>query len=123
MAYEIPGEIVGTLAAGADLSSDQFKAVVVSGTGVVLPNSTGPVNAFGVLQNAPASGNAATVMRSGVSKVAFAQSTLAAGDAFGFSTAGLGIAVDSTAAPRAGVIIEGSSGAAGRLLSCALELL
>ena len=123
MAYEIPGELIGTMAASADLSSDQFKAVVVSGTSVVLPNTTGPITAFAVLQNAPSSGNAATLMRSGVSKVAFAASTLAAGDTFGFSTAGLGIAVDSTAAPRAGVIIEGSSGSAGRLLSCALELL
>ncbi|MDX2466302.1 MAG: hypothetical protein QNL12_03240 [Acidimicrobiia bacterium] len=123
MAFEIPGEIVGTQAAGADLSSDQFKGVVLSGATIVLPNSTGPISAFGVLQNGPASGNACTVMRSGVSKVAFAASTLAAGDAFGFSTAGMGIAVDSTAAPRAGVIVEGSSGSAGRLLSCALELL
>jgi len=68
MAVEQPG-FCFTLEAAGDLSSHQFKAVVVDSNGrAALPGSDGVVVA-GILQNKPsAAGQAASVHRSGISK-------------------------------------------------------
>jgi hypothetical protein len=117
MAYEVPGNIVGSMSAAADLSGKQFYAVVTTSTGGV---NVGGGRIFGILQNAPSSGEAATVMTDGISKVAAAGSTLAVGQAVGFGADGMAEAVGSTA-PRAGVIVLGSSGSTGRILSVDLD--
>lgn len=117
MAYEVPGNIVGSLSASADLSAKQFFAVVTTSTGGV---NVGGGRIFGVLQNAPSSGEAATVMTDGITKLVAAGSTLAVGNPVGINAAGRAAAVGSTA-PRVGVIVQGSSGSTGRILSVDLD--
>lgn len=64
MAYEIPG-FSFTLPAGADLSSSLFRAVDVNSSGVaVLPGAGGRI--IGFLNNRPKSGEAATIVHSGI---------------------------------------------------------
>lgn len=66
--------------AGEDLSSDQYRLVVQSGEfNVVRPNSSSDF-AIGVLQNKPESGEAASVMVDGFSKIV-AGEALAVGNA------------------------------------------
>lgn len=67
MSYEIKGFCVGTEVASADLSSSQFLFSSFSATGVALAGAGEPAD--GVLQDAPASGESASVMVDGVSKV------------------------------------------------------
>ena len=54
--------------AAEDLSSDQYKFVVLSSTGVRRPDSANEI-AHGILQNAPESGDAAQVRVDGISKL------------------------------------------------------
>ena len=68
MAYEIAVLDVAYEAA-EDLSDDQFKFVVLSSGKVRRPDSAAEI-AEGILQNNPASGEAATVRKIGVSKLA-----------------------------------------------------
>jgi hypothetical protein len=69
MAFEyVDSQHKVSLAAGADLSSWQYKIVKVSGTGVVTATAITDIP-LGILQNAPASGKTAEVAVSGVSKV------------------------------------------------------
>lgn len=81
MAFE---NVVSTLpggVAGADLSAAQFHCVVVNSSGVVVLAGDG-AQVDGVLQNDPASGEAATVWTSGsVSKVVVGAGGLSTGDA------------------------------------------
>lgn len=58
-----------TRAAGADLSTKQFYIVKLNTSGQVVLADTAGEKCFGVLQNAPASGEAALVRVFGVSKV------------------------------------------------------
>jgi len=57
-----------SLAAGADLSSDQYKIVKLSGSGVILTAAITDIP-VGVLQNDPASGETASVAVDGITKV------------------------------------------------------
>ncbi|MGD9504559.1 MAG: hypothetical protein AB7W37_06590 [Syntrophobacteraceae bacterium] len=59
-------------AAAEDLSNDQYRIVVLDTGAVRRPNATTDVP-LGVLQNAPASGEAAVVRVMGVSKVRFGE--------------------------------------------------
>ena len=77
MAYEIPGH-TNTLLAAADLSSSQYRFVAENSSGRAAVPSAG-VQCIGVLQNAPASGRAGTIMVDGVSKVE-ASAAITAGD-------------------------------------------
>lgn len=85
MAYEGPQvPPIGTLTAGADLSSKQYHFVkLASGSTVDVCSAVTDVP-IGVLQNNPASGESAEVLFIGVSKVV-ADATLAAGDVIGTS--------------------------------------
>lgn len=67
--------------AAEDLSSDQYKFVVLGSTGVRRPNSEDEVT-LGILQNTPASGEAANVMEIGRSKLEM-NGAVAAGDFVG----------------------------------------
>lgn len=58
-----------TRAAGADLSSSQYKFVESNSSGTATVCGTAGEYALGVLQNDPTSGNAATIAVSGISKV------------------------------------------------------
>jgi hypothetical protein len=88
---------------------------------VNLPASTGDYRAIGVLQNCPKQqDDAATVAIAGVSKVVIEGTTASVGDFIAASTDGRGIAPSTDAKYVSGVILEGSSGAAGRVASVLL---
>lgn len=116
MAYEIPGKMI-TLPAGADLSSSQYLFVTADTSGnAVLPGSTEGVSILGVLQNKPTSGQAASVMIDGVSKVRAISSTVAAGDIIAASSAGYAVAT-VTGDNAVGHILAGTSGGLDRVLT------
>lgn len=118
MAIEIPGQMI-TLPAAVDLSGRQFTFVTVSSTGGAATPTAG-ASVIGVLQNKPTSGQAATVMINGVSKVTSAASTIAVGDVIATTTAGQPAALTS-GDYAVGRIVSGSSGGAGRVLSVNIE--
>ncbi len=104
-------------------STDKYKGITVNSSGHAVVAATTDVagTIIGTLYSHTASTAGAGV--EGVSigvgpivKVNMAASTLAAGDLIGFSTAGFGIA-PTTDAPNFGIIIDGSSGAAGRIVT------
>jgi len=123
MAIEIPGQRYTFPASTAVLSTTsvnwQFRFVELDSDGQLIAPTAGG-NVVGVLQNKPTYENeAGTVMINGVSKVQVAGSTRSVGDSVGGSTAGMAIA-PTTAALARGVIVRGSSGSTGRLLSVQL---
>jgi len=58
--------------AGEDLSNDQYRIVILSSGTILRPNAATDVP-LGVLQNAPASGEAASVRLIGISKIVFGE--------------------------------------------------
>lgn len=87
MAYEIPVLVDSKHLAYADLSTHQFKFVKLTSNGIELC-SAATDKPFGVLQNAPIAGEAAEVMRLGVTKVK-SGGTIAIGALVGTSATGL----------------------------------
>lgn len=87
MSYTYDSDDAISLAAGADLSTKQFRAVKVNSSGKAVVAGAGEF-AIGILQNKPASGQAATIVYSGVSK----------GILGGSVTAGATVAADSNGA-------------------------
>ena len=75
MAYEVPLEVL-TLAAGADLSANQYYAVKVNASGQIVLAGAGE-NAIGILQDKPTSGQVGTVMALGISKAIYGASVTA----------------------------------------------
>ena len=69
MAWEVPGLMLPGFTASADLSAKQYYAVKISGAGTVTVCAAVTDVPIGILQNAPASGEAAQVMVNGISKV------------------------------------------------------
>lgn len=68
MAYEIPGFVLGTLLAGDDLSTKQYRFVVgTAGDAIGLANAAG--QPLGTLNNAPEEGEVCEIVTSGVAKV------------------------------------------------------
>lgn len=124
MAYEVPVLNVPGLVADGDLSAKQYYFVKISGAGTVAVCSAVTDRAIGVLQNEPASGQAATVMAVGVSKIS-SDEALSRGDLVGPSADGqCGIKVpgtDITEYIHGQVVV--ATGAAGEiatvLLNCA----
>lgn len=69
MAFEIPGFKPGCFAAAANLSTKQYRAMVVA-DGLLVNVAGAGVDIVGVLQNAPdAAGQAAEIMVSGITKM------------------------------------------------------
>jgi len=68
-----------TFIAGEDLSSNQYYAVYLSADQTVSLCTTAHVDAIGILQNAPKSGEAATVRVLGTTKVVSGETTIAVG--------------------------------------------
>ena len=113
MAYEIPVFDLGTLRAGADLSTHQYKWVKMGTSGtagkVVLCDTAGEVP-LGILQNTPRAEEAASVRVLGVSKVVLAASeVLAAGAMVGATTAATASAA-TTGQNTAGMMLEAGTG-------------
>lgn len=116
MAYEVPGRTVTKLAA-ADLSASQYRFVVLNGSGRAAVPAAG-ARAFGVLQNAPASGAAATIMEEGISKVA-AAAAIAAGALV--ATAADGRAVTAVTGNVVLGLAQTAAGGAGELIAVQLQ--
>jgi len=76
--------LIRTYPAGEDLTADQFRIVVLASGAVRRPDGATEVP-LGVLQNAPASGEAASVMLIGVSKIVFGE-TVAENEWINWST-------------------------------------
>ena len=76
-----------TLTAGADLRTHQFKFVSIDNTGRVALTGNN-AHADGVLQNAPNTGEAATVAISGLAKVKVASTGITRGTAIGSAANG-----------------------------------
>ena len=120
MAYEIPGQRIsvrwGTTTPAT--TSDQFLMYVLDSNGyAVISATTSFTRPFGILQDVPTSTAApGSYMINGVSKVKAAASTLAKGDMFACSSAGLAVS-KSTRHPPLGYILDGSSGSATRLMT------
>lgn len=86
-----------SLLAGEDLSGDQYHAVIISSGTILRPNGAGAAVMFGVLQNAPISGEYAVVRIEGISKIVAGSGGLDEGDLcaaeyVGATDAGKGIA-------------------------------
>jgi streptogramin lyase len=108
-----------TLKAGADLSSSQYFFVKIDANGDVVLAGNGE-NAIGVLQNAPASGEAANIAVAGVSKVIIGDTTsldsgvVISSDANGKAT--LGVSTDFALA----ILIEDTT-ANDDVVSCLIQ--
>lgn len=87
MAFEAAQIKVGQFTASADLSAKQYHFVKMSGNNTVTVCAAITDIPIGVLQNAPASGSAASVALFGITKVV-ADGTLAAGNVIGTSADG-----------------------------------
>lgn len=68
MAYEVPGFMIGTLIAAADLSAAQFLCAKVTAANSVNVATVAGEYVIGILQGKPTSGQPADVMVHGVSK-------------------------------------------------------
>ena len=98
MAYEIPGQIIGTLNATADLSALQYTFVQLTTLGGVTGTTINTQRPIGILQNTPTSNQACEIMVSGVSKLITATTACVPNDLVG-----------STAGGRAVTLTTGSS--------------
>lgn len=114
MAFEIPGFTL-TLEAGANLTTKQYHGVTVNSSGRVVSAGNG-ADAIGVLQNKPNTGQAATIMVTGVSYIRVATGGLTAGDDVGMDADGaavnaattdaiIGIALETAAAGTFGAVL------------------
>jgi len=114
MAFE-GSKLTITLPAASDLSAKQYRFVTVDGDGkLALSGDDG--NAIGVLQNAPASGEAATIAISGVTKIYIGTtSTLDSGSILSSEANGAG-KIQASSAYRLGICLEDST-AAGDIIS------
>ena len=93
MAYEVPGQIIGTLNATADLSALQYTFVTVTTLGGVTGTTINTQRPIGILQNTPTSNQACSIMVSGISKLIAATTSLVAGDLVGSTAGGRAVAL------------------------------
>lgn len=101
-----------SVAAAEDLSSDQYTFVVLTSSGVRRPDSE-TETLYGILQNAPESGDAAVVRLIGISKLAV-NAALSVGDFVkaeyvGASDAGKGKSASGALAYARAMVLEASS--------------
>jgi hypothetical protein len=121
MAYELPGQ-VATFTAAADLSAKQYYFVKITADNTVNVCAAVTDVPIGVLQNAPASGEAASVMLYGISKVS-ANEAIAVGNNIGTGDDGQADVVAAgtdTTVRLVGQALEAAS-AAGEIISCAIN--
>lgn len=108
MAYEIPLQKL-TLVAGANLTANQYRAVVVNNTGKAALAGAGS-RVVGVLQNKPDNGQAAEIMVLGVTKAIYG-GTVTAGAALESNASGQLVA--QTTGQVVGIALE--SGVSGEV--------
>ena len=121
MAYELPGQ-VATFTAAADLSAKQYYFVKITADNTVNVCAAVTDIPIGVLQNAPTSGQAASVMLYGITKLT-AKEAIAVGNNVGTGSDGRAdvVAAGSDTTVRiCGQAIE-AAGAAGQVISCAIN--
>lgn len=124
MAWEGPQIKIPGLVAGASLATAQYKFVKLSADKTVVVCSGVTDVPIGVLQNNPASGEAAEVCAVGVTKIQ-GDGDLTAGDAIGTSGDGQAQTVtvgSETTVYIAGRVLEGNGAAGGlatAIVSCA----
>lgn len=115
------GILLESYPAGEDLSNDQYRFVVLTSSGTVRRPDSADEIPIGILQNAPASGAAASVMSLGRSKIqaggALSVGALIGPEYVSASDAGKAVAVD--ASKCFAVVIESAS-AEDDLASCLL---
>lgn len=124
MAYEKPLLMHSRIAA-ADLSAKQYYFVKLDSSGNVDVCSGATDRPYGVLQNAPTSGQAAEVMLAGISKVS-SDGTIAVGALIG--TSGDGQADSKTAGTDTTEYVVGqhigtAAAAAGDTITCTINCL
>lgn len=118
MAYQSLSFVVGALVAGANLSEAQFRCVTVDENGAVVRESVAGAASFGILQDNPESGAAASVGVSGISK-AVAGDTVTPG--MRWATDSQGRVVEAAAEDYSpGVVLEG--GSVGEIVTVTLGL-
>ena len=116
MAFEIPGFSM-TLVAGADLSSSQYTGVKVNASGQAVTTVNGD-DIIGVLQNKPTSGQAATIVTSGVSLMKAGSGGVTAGDNASCDAGGT-VITSATGDSIVGVVLE--TGAANEFVAVHLR--
>lgn len=93
--------------AGADLSALQYQAVKMNTSGQIVPVTAITDLVFGILQNAPESGQVASVAVEGISNVVLG-GTLNAGVAVGSGATGKAVA-DASTNYTLGILTEGGA--------------
>lgn len=124
MAWEVPDLMLPGFTASADLSTHQYKFVKISGANTVTVCAAATDVPIGVLQNAPASGESAQVMLTGISKVS-SDAALSRGNLIGTSADGQADAKTAgtdTTEYVVGVVLV-ASGAANELATAAINCL
>lgn len=124
MAFEIPGLCDGTRPAGGDLSAKQYHFVKLNSSGQVVIIAANTDKPYGILQNAPSTGQAAEVMLCGISKVS-ADADLTIGNQIGASADGQAAAYapgTDTTKYIVGEVLTANTAAAG-LVSVAFNCL
>ncbi len=123
MGFEIPVFVDSTRKAGGDLSTKQYHFVKLdsSGDAVICAGATDVP--YGVLQNAPASGETAEIMMLGVSKVK-SDGVIAVGALIGTSSDGQADSKTSgtdTTEYVVGRYLGTAAAAAGDVITCAIN--
>lgn len=106
MATDSPVVLQRTYTAGADLSGQQYRFVKMNTSGAIVPIAAAIDRPLGVLQNNPASGQAAVVMSIGITKL-YAGGSIAPSD--GISTSAAGLALTVNLAATTPIIIAGTA--------------
>lgn len=106
MATDSPVVLQRTYTAGADLSGQQYRFVKMNTSGAIVPIAAAIDRPLGVLQNNPASGQAAVVMSIGITKL-YAGGSIAPSDGISTSAAGLALTVNLSATTP--IIIAGTA--------------
>ena len=121
MAYELPGQ-VATFTAAADLSAKQYYFVKITADNTVNVCAAVTDVPIGVLQNAPASGEAASVMLYGISKVS-ANEAIAVGNNIGTGDDGQADVVAAGTDTTVRLVWQAleAASAAGEIISCAIN--
>lgn len=106
MATDSPVVLQRTYTAGADLSGQQYRFVKMNTSGAIVPIAAVTDRPLGVLQNNPASGQAAVVMSIGITKL-YAGGNITPSD--GISTSAAGLALTVNLAATTPIIIAGTA--------------
>ena len=111
MANENGVFVIGHLLAENDLSAKQYHFVEISGDNQVDVCDGAGEQAVGILQNKPIAGQACEIMVAGMSKLLAGTGGLTAGDLFGTSATGTGIAKTTDTDFYNGLVLDAGAAA------------